>query len=49
MLDGYTHHPTTRFTAGVTNATVLRTELVFLGFTGGVQANPRWLPRSYGP
>lgn len=43
VLDGYTQHLTTRFTAGVTNATVLHTELTALGFTGSIQTIRRWL------
>lgn len=43
LLDGYTQHLTARFTDGVTNATVLHTELAALGFTGSVQTIRRWL------
>lgn len=43
LLDGYTQHLTARFTAGVTNATVLHAELAALGFTGSVQTIRRWL------
>lgn len=43
LLDGYTQHLTARFTAGVTNAAVLHTELAALGFTGSVQTIRRWL------
>jgi hypothetical protein len=43
VLDGYTQHLNVRFTAGVTNATVLHTELTALGFTGSVQTIRRWL------
>jgi transposase len=43
VLDGYTQHLSARFTAGVTNATVLHTELTALGFTGSVQTIRRWL------
>jgi transposase len=43
VLDGYTQHLTARFTAGITNATVLHTELATLGFTGSVQTIRRWL------
>jgi transposase len=43
LLDGYTQHLTARFTAGVTNATVLHAELTALGFTGSVQTIRRWL------
>ena len=42
-LDGYTEHLTARFTAGVTNAAELHTELSALGFTGSVQTVRRWL------
>jgi hypothetical protein len=42
-LDGYTHHLTSRFTDGVTNANVLHAELAALGFTGSVQTIRRWL------
>jgi len=43
VLDGYTQHLTARFTAGVTNAAVLHTELTSLGFTGSIQTIRRWL------
>ena len=43
VLDGYTQHLSARFAAGVTNATVLHTELTALGFTGSVQTIRRWL------
>ena len=43
VLDGYTQHLSARFTAGVTNATILHTELTALGFTGSVQTIRRWL------
>jgi transposase len=43
VFDGYTQHLTARFTAGVTNAAVLHTELTALGFTGSVQTIRRWL------
>jgi hypothetical protein len=43
LLDGYTHHLTSRFTDGVTNANILHTELAALGFTGSIQTIRRWL------
>jgi transposase len=43
VLDRYTQHLTARFTAGVTNATVLHAELSALRFTGSVQTIRRWL------
>jgi transposase len=43
VLDGYSEHLTARFTAGVTDAATLHTELQTLGFTGSVQTVRRYL------
>lgn len=43
LLDGFTAHLATRFTAGFTDAVVLHTELQVMGFTGSVQTVRRWL------
>jgi transposase len=43
VLDGFAEHLTTRFTAGITDAAALHTDLQQLGFTGSVQTVRRYL------
>ncbi|WP_444543363.1 transposase [Micromonospora sonchi] len=43
LLDGFTTHLATRFTAGVTDAVTLHQELKAMGYTGSVQTVRRWL------